>query len=49
MAINTGVENFLDVFDIVKDLKINIIKVCQDICESCYIEKNETKKEIIIK
>ena len=44
MAINTGVENFLDVFDIVKDLKINIIKVCQDICESCYVEKYKKQK-----
>lgn len=49
MAINTGVENFLDVSDIVKDLKIKIINVCQGICESYYIEKNETKKEIIRK
>ena len=48
-VINTGVENFLDVSDIVKDLKLKIINVCQGICESCYVEKNETKKEIIIK
>jgi len=42
-----GDEIFLDVFNIVKDLKIKIINVFQYISESCYREKNETKKEII--
>ncbi|MBA7668872.1 hypothetical protein ES703_76989 [subsurface metagenome] len=49
MAINTGVENFLDVSDIFKDLKIKIINVCQGICEICYIEKNEPKKKLLEK
>ncbi|GAG88106.1 unnamed protein product [marine sediment metagenome] len=35
----TGDENFLDVFNIVKDLKIKIINVFQYICESCYVGK----------
>ncbi|MCK4282601.1 MAG: hypothetical protein KAX10_10820 [Candidatus Lokiarchaeota archaeon] len=43
----TGDENFLDIFDIVKDLKIKIINVFQYICESCYVGKYETKKIII--
>ena len=41
----TGVESFLGVFSIVKDLKIRIINVFQYFCESCYVGKYETKKK----
>ncbi len=43
----TGDENFLDVFDIVKDLKITIINVFLYICENYYVGIYETKKEVI--